>query len=242
MSVTFTEYDKLGDIVVQFPQAGEILKRHRIDFCCGGDQPLSEAVAEHSVDGAALLRELNDSYEEAVRQGVEIVDWTTVPMQQLIYHVVNTHHAYLQRSFPPLTELTAKILRVHGRHHGEVLSQVHRLFNQLRMDMEEHMIQEEEIAFPQIIDYENHPAPEKLEAVIQTVAELDAEHDHTGDLVKELRRVTEDYKLPEDACATYARTFSELANLEADLFQHIHLENNVLFANLQKRRQARVTR
>jgi len=237
MSATFTASERLGDIVVKFPQAGEIFKHHGIDFCCGGDQPLAEAIAEHGVNGILLLDELNRDYEEARSQGIEIVDWSSVPLQQLIHHIVNTHHAYLQQAFPLLTELTAKVLRVHGAHHGPELSRVYRLFNNLRMDMEEHMIKEEEMVFPQIVAYENDPSREKLDAVIHAVEELDSEHDGAGDMVKELRKVTDNYALPEDACGTYASMFQKLQQLESDIFQHIHLENNVLFVHLLHDRQ-----
>lgn len=233
MSATFTELDKLGDVVVKFPQAAEIFKQYHIDFCCGGVQPLGEAIEEHGVNGLALLETLNDTYLDALKQGAEIVDWSAVSLEQLIHHIVNTHHAYLNQVFPTLTELTAKILRVHGEHHGAVLAQVHRLFNQLRMDMEAHMIEEEERVFPRIVDYEHHPTIDKLNTVIQAVEELDKEHDQTGQLVKDLRKVTDNYALPEDACGTYAHVFQELQNLESDIFQHIHLENNVLFVHLR---------
>ena len=233
---TFTESDKLGDIVVKFPQASEIFKRHGIDFCCGGDQLLTEAVAEHSANEGLILAELNQSYTEAQAKGVQIIDWSSVPMQELIHHVVNTHHAYLQQTFPWLAERITKILRVHGKNHSALLSQVHRLFSSLRMDMDEHMIKEEEFVFPQIVEYENSPSLDKLEAVILAVQELDAEHDHTGDIVKELRKVTDNYALPEDACGTFTRVYEELQQLESDIFQHIHLENNVLFVHLLSER------
>lgn len=232
MSATFTLDDRLGDIVVKFPQAGEIFKKNHIDFCCGGDQKLADAVAEHHVNGSALLEEIAEGYQQAIQQGVEIVDWSAVPMEQLIHHIVNTHHAYLRQVFGPLSELTTKILRVHGANHGDVLKQVHRLFSQLRMDMEEHMITEEETVFPQIIDYEVSPTPEKLEMVIRAVTDLDSEHEQTGDVVKELRTVTDNYLLPADACGTYGYVFEKLQEVEADIFQHIHLENNVLFERL----------
>ena len=64
----------MGDIVAKFPQAGDTFKRYHIDFCCGGDHLLGDAVAEHAVDGATLLKELNEAYNEAIRQGVEMVD------------------------------------------------------------------------------------------------------------------------------------------------------------------------
>ena len=238
MSTTFQGTDKLGDIVVKFPNAGEIFKLHRIDFCCGGDQLLAEAAIEHSLDVTRVLDEINRSYDEFQQQGGEIVDWTAVPLAQLIDHIVNTHHAYLRQVFGPVTELTTKILRVHGKHHGDVLSKVHRLFSTLRIDMEEHMIKEEETVFPQVIEYEKHPSKDKLDAVICAVEELDREHDSAGDIVKQMRKVTDNYKLPEDACGTFTRTFEQLQEIESDIFRHIHLENNVLFARLIQEQKA----
>ncbi|MHB1628460.1 MAG: iron-sulfur cluster repair di-iron protein [Bacilli bacterium] len=232
MSTTFKETEKLGDIVVKFPNAGNIFKLNGIDFCCGGDQLLSEAAAEHNIDVNRMLEELNGSYDEFQRLGLEIVDWTSVPLRQLADHIVNTHHAYLRQVFPPLTELTTKILRVHGKNHGDVLSKVHRLFSTLRIDMEEHMIKEEEIVFPQVMDYEKNPSDGKRQDVIRAVQELDREHDGAGDIVKQIRKATDNFKLPEDACSTYIYTFEKLQEVESDIFQHIHLENNVLFPRL----------
>lgn len=48
-------------------------------------------------------------------------------------------------------------------------------------------------------------------------------------LVAKLRKVTNDYKLPETACNSFQLLFHTLQALETDLHQHIHLENNILF-------------
>jgi len=241
MSTTFKETEALGDIVVKFPNAGDIFKLNGIDFCCGGDQLLVDAATEHAIDVTHILNELNRSYDEFQQLGLEIVDWTSVPMHQLVDHIVNTHHAYLRQIFPPLMERTTKILRVHGQNHGEVLSKVHRLFSTLRIDMEEHMIKEEEIVFPQVVDYEKNPSDDKLQKVIHAVEELDREHDGAGDIVKQIRKVTDNFKLPEDACSTYKYTFEKLQEVESDIFQHIHLENNVLFARLTREQEAHIS-
>lgn len=241
MNETFTGTEKLGDIVLKFPQAAEIFKTSGIDFCCGGEQILSVATVEHGIEISGILHRLNQGYDEAVQQGREFVDWMSVPLHQLIDHIINTHHAYLHQVFSPLTELVTKIRRVHWQHHGEGLSQLLRLFSTLRMDMEEHMIQEEEIVFPWIVDYEKNPTVEKLERVIRAVEELDKDHDGAGDTIKKIRQVTDGFRLPEDACGTYAYTFQKLEELESDVFQHIHLENNVLFVRLQNERKNVVT-
>jgi len=47
--------------------------------------------------------------------------------------------------------------------------------------------------------------------------------------------VTGDYTLPADACNSYRSLFAGLQKLEADLHQHIHLENNILFSRAATR-------
>ena len=44
-----------------------------------------------------------------------------------------------------------------------------------------------------------------------------------------MRHLTRDYYIPEEACNTYRALFAALIELEADLHEHIHLENNILF-------------
>ena len=55
------------------------------------------------------------------------------------------------------------------------------------------------------------------------------EHDGAGEALRALRSVTTDYKVPEDACISYRTLYGALEAFEADLHQHIHLENNILF-------------
>ena len=68
---------------------------------------------------------------------------------------------------------------------------------------------------------------------IRRLVELMKEHDGVGDVLKELRKITDQYRVPEDGCPTYMETFRKLEDLESDLFQHIHLENNILFPRLE---------
>ena len=58
------------------------------------------------------------------------------------------------------------------------------------------------------------------------------EHTGAGNILKELRTITNDYDVPADGCNTYRITYAKLQEMESDLFQHIHLENNILFLRL----------
>ena len=55
------------------------------------------------------------------------------------------------------------------------------------------------------------------------------EHDGAGDALRSLRSITSNYTIPEDACISYRTLYQALQDYEADLHQHIHLENNILF-------------
>ena len=55
------------------------------------------------------------------------------------------------------------------------------------------------------------------------------EHETAGDILKTMSSVTNDYRVPDDACNSFRWLYVKLKELENDLHQHIHLENNILF-------------
>ncbi|RIV18576.1 iron-sulfur cluster repair di-iron protein [Alicyclobacillaceae bacterium I2511] len=228
----FEQTHQLGEVVVQFPGAGEVFQRHGLDYCCRGNRSIAVAAQQAGVDAEGVLAELNAAYRIAENGVHTDHDWQKERLQALMDYVVHTHHAYLHKTMAPLGELVTKILRVHGAHHGETLRQVHQLYNQFKMNMEEHLIKEEEVDFPMIARYEIQPDANSLQAVLNLIQGLEAEHQEVGDLLREIRRVTEDFTLPADACATFSYTYDKLQELESDTFRHIHLENNLLFPRL----------
>lgn len=224
---------KIGEIVTQFPKAADVFKDYRIDFCCGGDRLVKDVLQEEGLKEEEVLNKINVLYEEIQGQETEDVDWTKESSDRLIDHVVNTHHAYLHAEMPRISEFTTKILRVHGAHHPE-LATVHKLFNQLKLELEEHLIKEEVIEFPLVKEYFENPSPELKQEVLGAIGQLAEEHEGAGALLKELRKVTSDYAVPEDGCNSYQLTYHKIEELESDLFQHVHLENNILFPRLKK--------
>ncbi len=227
---TFKTSQSIGEIVSIVPKASDIFKKYGIDFCCGGHRPLAEAIKEQNLDEGKILDELDAAYEQTMELS-ERSDYRTMPLADLIDHIVAAHHSYLKRTLPELSDLTTTILKVHGKNHPD-LFRVHKLFHNLKMELDQHLIKEEEILFPMIKEYEASPSETLLKNISYVVRETEDEHEGAGDILKELRSVTDDYILPEDGCATYGKTLKGLQELEGDLFQHIHLENNILFVRL----------
>ena len=214
-------------------KASEIFMKYNIDFCCGGDRKLITAIEEQQLDEDMVLNDLNTAFQEFKNKVEEDVDWRTKSMSELIEHINNTHHQYMRETLPSLNDFLLKILNAHYLNHREVLSKIHKLFYKLRGEIEEHLIKEEQILFPLIKEYEKNPSEDKLNEVIKVMEETEGEHDNAGDILKELRRLTNHYELPESACKTFALTYEKFVEMESDLFEHIHLENNILFEKLK---------
>jgi len=152
----------------------------------------------------------------------------------LINYILDTHHAYTKAEITRLTALTAKVCAAHGERHPELL-RVSALFQQLCADLQPHMLKEEMILFPYIMQLEAaarrggpalHPP---FGTVNNPVRMMMYEHDAAGLLLRQLRAAAGDYAVPPDACLSYRTLYEALAALEQDLHQHIHLENNLLF-------------
>jgi regulator of cell morphogenesis and NO signaling len=58
---------------------------------------------------------------------------------------------------------------------------------------------------------------------------MEADHEAAGELLAELRAVTNGFTAPAGSCNSFQLLYKKLHDLEADLHQHIHLENNLLF-------------
>lgn len=233
MNITINREALVKDLVIEIPQSDELFKQNRIDFCCGGKRPLHEVIAEKELDEPSILKELEALSQKAKnRTDLDQKDWTSASYHELINHIVERHHRFLLRELPELSFYVTKIFRVHGTNHPE-LAELHKLFHNLKVELEQHMVKEEQLIFPAIQQYENTEEDADYTLAIQRIDELESEHEAAGNLLISIRNITNDFTLPARACTTYNLTFTRLEALESDMFQHIHLENNILFPSLK---------
>lgn len=228
---TFTAEDTPAQIVKIFPQASDLFKERKIDYCCGGDQPLGLYMEDNHLDEENILIELNSSYQKWKDAGNTAKNWGAATFTELIDHIQMKHHSYLYEELPQLQSFVTKIFRVHGSEQPH-LKDLYRLFNEFRTELEEHSIKEDHEVFPLIKKYEVHPSESLLQNIKEANGHLEDEHEAVGDLLKQMRKVTNDYTLPENACGSYQITYARLEEMEANTFEHVHLENNILFKQL----------
>ncbi|MBB5174494.1 iron-sulfur cluster repair di-iron protein [Texcoconibacillus texcoconensis] len=233
MSISIQGNMKVKDIVIQWPHADQVFKQYKIDFCCGGDRPLSEAIEEKNLDEAVILKQLEEvKKEEDARKNEGETDWMNASYTKIIDHVTRHHHGFLLKELPDLSFYVTKIFRVHGEDHAN-LATVHRVFHELKTDLEQHLMKEEQQIFPAMKAYESEGGHDRWKAATDAINELEDEHETAGDLLKQLREATNDYAVPEGSCTTFQMTYKRLEELESDMFKHVHLENNILFPRIQ---------
>lgn len=216
----------VGDIVAKLPIAAGLFKNEGIDFCCGGHRLLSNVIRDQRVDEHEIVLSLEKEWEKA-QQNAESRNFAHMEPTKLASYIETRHHAYLKEALPDIGEILTAVLRAHGRNHPE-LYEVHAAFGKLRTELEEHLIKEETLLFPQIAKRERADA----QAMDILTQKLRLEHEEAGELVKEIHQLTKGYETPQDGCATYRMLMEKLVVFEDDLFQHIHLENNILFKSL----------
>lgn len=227
----FTAQDTPAQIVKTFPKASDLFKEYKIDFCCGGKRPLEQSFVEKDLDGDLILDKLNKKYEEWNQEDHHVVDWDTKSLSELVDYIQYKHHNYLMEELPALGQFVTKVYSRHGASHPE-LKKLYHLYNEFKIEMIEHTIKENNEVFPLIKEYEKNPSKELLEKIRIANGGLEDEHNSVGDLLKEMREVTGEFIPPANACGSYQLTYARLRDLEEDTFQHIHLENNILFVRL----------
>jgi regulator of cell morphogenesis and NO signaling len=210
-----TEEKTIGEIAAERPGAMRVFEQYGIDYCCGGQRSLREACGERGIAPEQLMERI----EAAAAPGAAR-DWRSASLDDLIDHILTVHHARLKSELPRLAGLLEKVTAAHPAHRDSLVP-LGKTFAGLQAELEAHMMKEEMVLFP-MIRYGRGP-------VANPIRVMEHEHDAAGRALERMRAITADYALPVDACNRYRALFDGLRELEADLHQHIHLENNVLF-------------
>ena len=219
------------ELAVENPAATRVFEGLHIDYCCGGNRTLEDACRAAGVPLDEVLRSLEAA---AVPAPAAARDWQAEPLGDLVAHIRDTHHVYTRDALARITQLLDKVCSVHGANHPE-LRHIQTTFAALRQELTMHMMKEEMMLFPYIVRMEeavlaDEPVlPPPFGTVRNPVAMMMREHDGAGEDLREIRAASNGYAAPADGCITYRTLYGALAEFEADLHQHIHLENNILF-------------
>jgi len=218
------------ELAVEVPNATRVFEKLGIDYFCGGKKPLAEACNTAGLQVEEVLKALETARPSAVSE----YDLPSGSLAELIDHIVRTHHKFTRDEIARLQALLEKVCSVHGERHPELLS-IRQVFSGLAQELTLHLMKEENVLFPYIIRMEEAVVqkdpvlPPPFGTVQNPVRMMMQEHDSAGGALRQIRAASSNFAVPADACISYRTLYQALEGFEADLHQHIHLENNILF-------------
>jgi regulator of cell morphogenesis and NO signaling len=208
----------IGRLAREIPGATGVFRRYDLDFCCGGKHTLREAAHERGLDADAIATAL----EGLRNRATEARDWSRAQPRELIEHILTRYHARHREQLPELLRLARRVEAVHARR-AECPSGLADHLREMQQELESHMAKEEQVLFPLL-------GRGRYEVALAPISVMELEHEQHGEALARLADLTDHITLPPDACNTWRALYTLLAQFRDDLMEHIHLENNILFA------------
>ena len=231
--INFNEYKNktLSEIVTNNYHNSAVFDKYNLDFCCRGNKSFEEACNEKGLELNTVFAELEQVHKIGVSQEHNYDEWE---LDFLIDYIINNHHKYVRKMIPVIAEHCNKVVAAHGDDHPE-MNKIAEIFAVIYKDLKQHMLKEEQILFPFIMQVvnakKNNSETERpyFGSVQNPIRMMEAEHEHAGDGFQDIKRLSNNFSVPEDGCETCTVLYKELKEFEEDLHKHIHLENNILF-------------
>ena len=220
----------VAEIVSENIKTADVFKKNGIDFCCGGNVKVQEVCEKKGVDFSVIKEEI----ENINNSPSNAHDYNSWDLDFLAEYIINTHHKYVEEANDLIIQYSDKVTKVHGHHYTEVV-EINKLFHAIANELKTHMYKEEMILFPHIkelaIAKRNNTkvVPPPFGTIQNPINMMEAEHDGAGDIIKQITDLSNNFTPPAEACNTFKALYAKLEEFQNDLFQHIHLENNILF-------------
>ncbi len=217
----------VGEIVRAVPARSRIFENLGIDYCCGGKKPLAEVCRSKGLDPATVVAMLAalDGVTQPSGPNPDALSLTA-----LCDDIETAHHDYLREELPRLDFMTRKVAAVHGDHEPR-LHEIRRVFENFSTEIATHTQEEEQTVFPAIrkLESSNSQEAEVVSVLRATFTRLQSEHDSAGAALEQFAALTDRYTPPDWACNTFRALYDGLRELERNMHQHVHKENNILF-------------
>lgn len=225
----------VGSLLAEQPNRAAVFDKYKIDFCCGGGKSLAEACLARGTNVDAVIADLLLSDQQA-GTGVEQAEaWLDRSITDLVDHIEQVHHSFLKQELPRLQILSEKVARAHGESHPEML-ELTQLFTSFKFEMEAHTLKEERILFPYLraLDRGEQTAS-CFGSVVNPIKQMEIEHAEAGNALEQIRRLTNEFTVPEDACNSWIALVDGLSRMDRDLRIHVHKESSILFPKAVER-------
>lgn len=205
----------LADLASSLQGAADILARYNLDFSCNGHRRLGDEARLRGLDGAFIAAQI----EQASARPASEPAWRYQAPGELIERILGHLHRRHLQLLPQLIDQACRIEHSYADWpecpHGLALQ----LWN-LQQDLQQHLLQEKQL-LPLLLSEKPGSVP---------ITAMRIEHQEYATALQGLARLSNDFNAPARACNTWIALYLGLWELRRDLMQHMHLENNLLFA------------
>lgn len=218
----------VGEIATLNIEYTKVFQKYNIDFCCGGDILLPQAIEKAKVLFDDVLQELNTETASTLPQALNFDRWS---LDLLIDYIFKFHHNYIRIEGPKISALLNKVVEVHGNEDAH-LEEIQTLFTASLLDLDEHLAKEENILFPYILEIMKEGVEVSdfhCGSVENPIRVMEKEHEEEGRRFRKISELANGYTPPLHACNSYRLVLKQLKEFEENLHIHIHVENNILF-------------
>jgi regulator of cell morphogenesis and NO signaling len=222
----------VAGIVREDYRTADVFRKYGISYCCGGNIALQASCEQHGIDYDMMLEELEAATKDiSVPNSLNFAGWKT---EFLVDYIINVHHGYLYQVLPALEAHLLTFVESHKNKYPAI-SETIEVFRELSAALKTHNRYEEEIIFPYIKQIENTYRRKEtygnlfVKTLRKPLGNIESDHKKISAILKELRALTNNYVYPSDACTNHRVIFQRLRELDNDMMQHKHLENNILF-------------
>lgn len=217
------------DFMVENIATIEIFKKYDINYSNSGNISLENLCHRHQLKYSEIIVELN-TFKGKVPYLRNYNVWT---IELLISFLVEIDHPYKKENIQFIDKLATKILSIHGEQLSEVQKLV-TIIHKISKEIQNHIDFEEKNLFPYILLL-NSPENYSQKAIItkpilvNILKHLENQHKSFSLLWKKINEKTNNYKLYEDIDNNFKLLLYKLRKFEEKLYNHIHIENNILF-------------
>lgn len=219
------------DFMVENIAAAEVFQKYGINYSNNSNCNISlqNLCQRHHLQYEEIIKELN-SLKGKVPY---LKNYNVWDLELLINFLVEIDHPFKKDNILFVEKLANKILSIHGEQLSEVEELVS-LIQKIANEIQHHINIEEKTLFPYIL-FLNSPEKysekvvDKKPFLNEVLSNLDKQHKTFCSLWNQIKEHTNHYQLYEDIDNNFKLLLYKLSQFEEKLYNHIHIENNILF-------------
>lgn len=154
-------------------------------------------------------------------------------LEDLVDHIMNTHHAYLKANYPLILKLMDKL--DHDSESAKTIGQIKELFIEFTDDLALHLVKEEEVLFPyfkklgESKNTGNKAEPASFGNLEKPIEMMEEDHDDSHHIMDEIKKLTNNFTAPANAQPSIHFLYFKLKEFDDDMEVHHEIENHILF-------------